>query len=265
MKKSEEVIGLAIVSLLDGEEVGRVKSLVISAKEMAVAAVVVEDGQSYRGAKVVEFKDIMGIGESALTIEQKSVVKSYEQLPNIEKLLRANVSVINTKVLSRKGQIKGAVDEISFAKDSGKLIELYAKNDSGADFIIAIEHVYTLSSGITVVMDEDEKISKPEVAETASQPVAAASPAISSTPAAEPVPEEPAISDSSEEVSSDANNAMQKFEERQKKFLLGKKANRRIATDNGTEIIGQGQEVTDEIIQKAKLAGKFVELSMSLQ
>jgi uncharacterized protein YrrD len=265
MKKSEEVIGLAIVSLLDGEEIGRVKSLVINAKEMAVAAVVVEDGQSYRGAKVVEFKDIMGIGESALTVEQKSVVKSYEQLPNIEKLLRANVNVINTKVLSKKGQIKGSVTEISFAKNSGKLIELYAKNDSGADFVVAIEQVYTLSSGITVVLGEDEKISRPETTEVLSQSVAA-SPAIPSKPVEPPVLEEPTVSAGSEEgSSSDANNAMQKFEERQKKFLIGKKANRRIVTDNGTEIVDQGQEVTDEIIQKAKLAGKFVELSMSLQ
>jgi hypothetical protein len=57
---------------------------------------------------------------------------------------------------------------------------------------------------------------------------------------------------------------VKKFEDKQRKYLLGKKANRRIETDNGVVIVEQGGEITEEVIQKAKLAGKFVELSMSI-
>ncbi|HWQ61165.1 MAG TPA: photosystem reaction center subunit H, partial [Negativicutes bacterium] len=49
-----------------------------------------------------------------------------------------------------------------------------------------------------------------------------------------------------------------------RKYLLGKKANRRIETDNGVVIVEKDGEITEEVIQKAKLAGKFVELSMSI-
>ena len=49
------------------------------------------------------------------------------------------------------------------------------------------------------------------------------------------------------------------------KFLLGKKASRRIETDNGVLVVDEGGEITEEVLQKAKLAGKYVELSMNVQ
>lgn len=54
-------------------------------------------------------------------------------------------------------------------------------------------------------------------------------------------------------------------EERHRRFLLGKKAARRIATDNGIVIVEAGADITEEVLQKAKLANKFIELSMNVQ
>ena len=54
-------------------------------------------------------------------------------------------------------------------------------------------------------------------------------------------------------------------EERHRRFLLGKKAARRITTDNGIVIVEAGADITEEVLQKAKLANKFIELSMNVQ
>jgi len=258
MKKTGEIVGLPIVSLVDGGEIGTVRSLVIDAKNAAIAAIVVDDNKWYKDAKLVAFNDILGIGESALTIEQKASIKELAQVPELEKLLEANVNVLNTKVLSRKGQIKGTIVEVYFDADTGKIVECHAKGETGTDFTINAAQLYTLGVGITVVTDEGTPAQRSQIAE---QPVQQQQPVVASPAAVEAA--DPA--ESTEEEPTDANNAMQKFEDRQKKFLLGKKATRKIATDNGTVIIEQGEEVTEEILQKAKLAGKFVELSMSLQ
>ncbi len=266
MKKSIEIIGLPIISLHDGGEVGTVKSLVIDYKTASLAAIVIDDGQSYKGAKLVTFNDILGIGESALTIEQKASVKQYSQLPEIETLLEANVNVVKTRVLSKKGQIKGTVVEVYFDTDNGKIVECHAKNENGADFTIPFDRIYTLASNITVVTEDNETASQKPIVQEAviQQPVV-----VTEQPKqVEPVVQQEQTTQQptqTTEESSDANNAMQKFEERQKKFLIGKKSTRQIAADNGMVIIEQGEEVTEETIQKAKLAGKFVELSMSLQ
>ncbi len=262
MKKSGEIVGLPVVSLMDGGEIGTVKSLVIDGSAGTIAAIVVDDGKWYKGANLVFFNDILGVGESALTIEQKSIIKSVNQAPELEKLLEANVNIINTKVLTKKGQIKGTVVEVYFDPDTGKIMECHARGDNGVDFTIPADKVYTYGTGITIIVTDNESVNKPAAAPVA--PVVAA-PAAEQKPATQApvVSEEEAAADDGD--SAEANNAMQKFEERQKKFLVGKKATRRIVTDNGVEIIDQGAEVTEEVIQKAKMAGKFVELSMSLQ
>ncbi|MCI6085713.1 MAG: photosystem reaction center subunit H, partial [Selenomonas sp.] len=53
--------------------------------------------------------------------------------------------------------------------------------------------------------------------------------------------------------------------ERHRRFLLGKKATRTIKMDNGIVIVEEGQDITEEVLQKAKLANKFIELSMNVQ
>lgn len=54
-------------------------------------------------------------------------------------------------------------------------------------------------------------------------------------------------------------------EERHRRFLLGKTATRTISMDNGIVIVEAGASITEEVLQKAKLANKFIELSMNVQ
>ena len=52
-------------------------------------------------------------------------------------------------------------------------------------------------------------------------------------------------------------------EERRRMMLLGKKAARTIKADTGAVIVEAGAEITEEVLQKAKLANKFIDLSMN--
>ena len=53
--------------------------------------------------------------------------------------------------------------------------------------------------------------------------------------------------------------------DRHRRFLIGKKASRDVAANNGTVIIQAGEEITEAALQKAQLAGKLIELSMNAQ
>lgn len=52
-------------------------------------------------------------------------------------------------------------------------------------------------------------------------------------------------------------------DDRRRTMLLGKKATRTIKADNGDIIVENGSEITEEVLQKAKLANKYIELSMN--
>ena len=78
-----------------------------------------------------------------------------------------------------------------------------------------------------------------------------------------PEPEIPVIIETPEESPESA--ADRATEERHRRFLLGKKVVRPVTTASGFVIAEMGATVTEEILQKAKLANKIVDLSMNVQ
>ena len=105
----------------------------------------------------------------------------------------------------------------------------------------------------------DEAAPEPEV------PVVEEAPA--EVPAEEPAPAPEAAPTAEESAaeSGDDKSAERVNEDRHRRFLLGKKATRTIKMDNGVVIVEAGADITEEVLQKAKLGNKFIELSMSAQ
>ena len=54
-------------------------------------------------------------------------------------------------------------------------------------------------------------------------------------------------------------------DERRRRVLLGKHATKTITTDSGTLVVEVGAEVTEEVLQRARLSNKFIELSMNVK
>ena len=53
--------------------------------------------------------------------------------------------------------------------------------------------------------------------------------------------------------------------DRHRRFLVGKKAARDIMAGSSAIIVKAGDPITEEVLQKAQLAGKLIELSMNAQ
>ena len=257
MKKSVDILGLPIISITEGKEFGKAKALVINPATGAVAALAIDDGKWYLGAKLLPFSAITGVGEYAITIENSSSVTLYSDNQELEKLLIAEIEVIGTKVLTKTGRILGKVNEI-IVDLSGKITACEVEGTNGDITHLPTERVLTFGKEVLIVSETDEPIAQAAATVTAPKvefvPIA---PAPTAEPAPAPVKEAEAATETTDESG-------KKFDDKHRKFLLGKKANRRIETDNGMIIVEQGGEITEEVIQKAKLAGKFVELSMSI-
>ena len=54
-------------------------------------------------------------------------------------------------------------------------------------------------------------------------------------------------------------------DERRRRVLLGKHATKTITAESGTVVVEAGAEVTEEVLQRARLSNKFIELSMNVQ
>ncbi|QJW44901.1 photosystem reaction center subunit H [bacterium BFN5] len=268
MKKSVEILGLPIISLSEGRELGNSRFLVINPDQGVVAALVVEDEKWYKGPKLLPFSAVTAIGEYAITINSSSDILPISEASDLEKLLDTNIKVIGTKVITKSGKIQGKIIEI-IIDDAGSISLCELEDSTGATIEIPASSVFTYGKDVTIITDNGEKTDvklpkapEPKV-EIPAQPVIPVTP-VAAAVAQEPTPA-PVAQPTANEKAEANEESSKKFDDRHRKYLLGKKASRRIETDNGVVIVEQGAEITEEVLQKAKLAGKFVELSMNIQ
>ena len=324
MKKSVDILGLPVISITEGRELGMSKTLLIDAPNRVVAAVTIEDEDWYRGVKLIPYDNVIAVGEDAVTINNSENILTLDAAGDFETLLDDNIRVIGTKAITRTGVIQGVISEIFIGED-GSIEKCEITTPEGMTSEVTADQVSIFGKEVTVISPEGDAGKKsdaaaapaapaapvpaveelpavepvvdipaaepaPEVptAETApveeapaaeeataaesaaeelpaEEPIAevpaeepAPEPVVESAPAEEPAPAEPVHAE--EEKSAERVN-----EDRHRRFLLGKKATRTIKMDNGVVIVEAGADITEEVLQKAKLGNKFIELSMSAQ
>jgi uncharacterized protein YrrD len=261
VKKSIEIIGLPIISIIEGTELGTVKSLLINPKDGSVT-LLIDDSKWYWGAKFLPLSVVTGLGQYAITIENSDAILTLTDAPEVEQLIVADLKVIGTKVLTRNGLIQGKVTEI-LIDNSGKIVACEIEDVNGESSSIEAQQILTFGKDVLIVSDENEIVTKNPI----TAPVVSAAEKTSIIPTVISDKKIPVIPISEHEASTISANddSAKKFDEKNRKYLLGKKASRRIETDNGLLIVEEGGEITEEVLQKAKLTGSFVELSMNIQ
>ncbi len=267
MKKSVDMLGLPIISITEGKELGMSKSLVIDAANGNVAALAIEDEDWYRGVKILPYASVIAIGDDAITITSSESILTLPESNEYEPLLTTNVRVIGTKAITKAGSIHGTVKEIVI-DDNGRIASCEIQTPEGDTNEVSSEQVSVFGKQVTIIdsaVPEKEILSGPlKVVKPAAAPAA---PAVQPKIEPEPVKEAPKPLPRAEEKPADSmpREADRSADEKHRRFLLGRKASRRIATDSGIVIVEAGADITEEVLQKAKLANKFVELSMNIQ
>ena len=300
MKKSVDILGLPVISITEGRELGMSKTLLIDAPNRVVAAITIEDEDWYRGVKLIPYDNVIAVGDDAVTVNHSENILTLDAAGDFETLLDDNIRVIGTKAITRTGVIQGTITEIFIGKD-GSIEKCEITAPEGSTSEVTADQVSIFGKEVTVISPEGDAGKKSEAAdapaasavttsaeepaaEPATEPAAEESAASAETPAedtaaaaepsAEPTIEELAVEDApaetpaaeaaAEEPAED-KNADRVNEDRHRRFLLGKKATRTIKMDNGVVIVEAGADITEEVLQKAKLGNKFIELSMSAQ
>ena len=287
MKKSVEILGLPIISITEGRELGMSKTLLIDAKNGTVAAITIEDEDWYRGVKLIPYESVIAIGDDAVTVTNSENILTLDDAGDYEQLLDDNIRIIGTKAITKSGSIQGKISEL-YIGDDGKIEKCEITAPDGTTSDVTADQISIFGKQVTVIDPSSEKKNEPVAAPApaaaapakeapapeapAKEAVAAKEPAVpkaevkpdlpkaaAEKPAAKPAPAPATPTDPKQAAADKAT------EERHRRFLLGKKATRTIKMDNGIVIVEEGQDITEEVLQKAKLANKFIELSMNVQ
>ncbi len=300
MKKSVEIIGLPVISITEGRELGMSKTLLIDAKNGTIAAITIEDEDWYRGVKLLPYSSVIAIGEDAVTVTNSENILTLEDAGDYEAMMDANIKIIGTKAITKSGTIQGKVVEI-YVGDNGKIEKCEIEGRDGSLSEISSDQISIFGKQVTVIDSDLEKkteivapkapaaaVEEPKApvkaeepapeepkaepqkaapkaepkeakpAEPKAAPKAEAKPEAKTAPKAEPKAEAKAA-DPSIQMADKAT------EERHRRFLLGKTVTRKLTTDSGVVLVNEGDTVTEEVLQKVKIANKFIDLSMNVQ
>lgn len=124
MRKSKQLLGLPVFSLEEGQQIGKVKGLVVDPAKKAVVALVIEEKGWTKEQKFIPFHLLHSVGEDAITVERTSALQKGASLPEIVRLARERLEVVGTRIVLENGTILGQVDEFCIDLQTGEIVGL---------------------------------------------------------------------------------------------------------------------------------------------
>ncbi|TCP55605.1 uncharacterized protein YrrD [Tumebacillus sp. BK434] len=238
MKKSIEIQGLPIFSLIDGAQIGTVRQLILQPETGKVFLFLVENDSIAVSIYALPYSNVIGVGDFAVTVESPASIQELAQIEGARELVLRGYGVIGTRVLSRKGQLLGTVDEYYVEVETGDITacSFVEQGNPSAVKYFRRANIMTFGRDVIVIRDEAEITSTLE--EQATAPAAltlvADADVAAETAATAESPAPPAAVPS---------------------YLAGKVLSGDLVTDTGELLAAQGTEITDELIETVKAAG----------
>ncbi|AHF09717.1 MULTISPECIES: PRC-barrel domain-containing protein [Dehalobacter] len=275
MKSSAEIRGLKIISINEGKQISTVKDIIINSEDGSLAFFVIDQPSDYFGARLIAYADILGLGDYALIINDSTVVQDVAHNNLAVELLKKDVKVVSSQVLTTRGCLIGQVKEILFDETTGIIAACEVVDPQGKCSEFKCDHVITYGKEIILIDDnppssgkQAKELIKPErnKALEASEPSSGKeSPALSEKELLKKKIEQFGKSESLLKTAENSGTIIYPedfnvFEQRQLQFLLGKTLNNDIQLENGT-VLKAGEQITGENLSGVKNRSTLMQLT----
>ncbi|MGZ0086577.1 PRC-barrel domain-containing protein [Caldibacillus thermoamylovorans] len=256
MKASAQIIGLPIISIADGTQIGTVKNFVINPDKGSVDFLTVEHEDVQVSLKAIPFKKIVGIGEFAVTVASGHDVIDLSEIPIANQLVNKQIRIKQTKAITRKGQLLGEVQEFFLNEETGEIIGVSVRLENG-EAVLPSAQVLTYGKEMLIVADDAQTALLSDAAQ------------LIGPDDGESGTEESDISEQMQAMTETAENveALESLREKQVAFLSGKRLTKDIYDMNGELLFQAGTVLREEDVRKAQEAGPsvIVDVSMNIE
>lgn len=250
MKKSVEIIGFPIISISAGEEIGRVKSIVVNPEKGSVDFLTVEHEDWQVSVKAIPFQKIIGIGKYAITVESTHSILDLNEIPIANQLINKKVSIKGAQVMTRVGELVGEVTEYYVNQTNGQILSVDLTTDDKNKIEVSSEYIITYGENLLIL---NEEFSGGEWNEVDSE--------VESLPTQEKKPK------SFNFTTTTNQERVNDLDRKQEELLEGKQATKNIVNSQGETVVTEGTVLTKSEIDELKQYGPsvMVELSMNVK
>jgi len=294
MKRTETILGFPVIDISSGEKLGMVKDFIYNGDNGTVDYLIVENDIGGFMTKVVSTSDILGIGEYAATVGSEDAIKDLNNTVDAVRLLKKDIKIRNTNILTKKGTIIGKTGDLYIDEDDNcKIVGLEFIGNEGTNDVknrMVLPAGSVITYGRELIIVEDDAVNKlmneaellnmgekqqPDFSRTGDKSGNSPINDYAATTNEEILrfsgsnehflSEDYDIGDADKPLEEIKQNgsAVDLFEQRQRQYLIGRRATRTITNEQGRVIVNEGMIINNEIIDEAKKSGKLVELIMN--
>ena len=158
MRRSKQFVGMPVVSLEEGQQVGSIKGLVVNAALKNVAALIIEQKGWFKEQKFIPFSKIYNIGEDVATIDRVIRAEKGISLPEILRLIKEEITIIGSRLVTDTGTVLGTVEEYYVDLQTGDIVGLEFSGGTVSNLFkgsafLDIDHVRTLGASVVICND----------------------------------------------------------------------------------------------------------------
>ena len=162
MRRSQQFKSLAVISLDEGREIGRIRNLVINPQTSEVAAIIVQRRGLFGEQKVIPYARVVSVGNTALTVQKMANAERITSLPQILGLVKEDVHLKGVRVISEGGAALGHVQEFYVDTATGKITAFEVSGVPGEGFLkgkamLPAGEVRTIGKDILIVRNGAEE------------------------------------------------------------------------------------------------------------
>ncbi|USG64068.1 PRC-barrel domain-containing protein [Brevibacillus ruminantium] len=135
MRKALDVIGMPVVSLETGEEIGIIRDILVDSGKWQVLGVLLSEQGWFQSGTYIPFDRIHAVGESCLTVSGIDAVTSLNHLAASDPagILTGKLKLKGKAVISASGDQLGRLEDVYFSADWEKIVGYELSNGWLAD------------------------------------------------------------------------------------------------------------------------------------
>lgn len=121
MRKAHELIGLPVLTVDSGKQIGQVKDLLVG-PDWNIRGIMLEVKNWFSSLRYIPWEGIVAAGEDAITIPNESVIREFEHVEECHAFLEGNRKIKGLPVITVGGHKLGVVEDVYLNQNWGKQI-----------------------------------------------------------------------------------------------------------------------------------------------
>lgn len=121
MARASEVVGRPLAIREGGQQVGKVKDVVVDESGKRVLGLIVAEGL-FRSTKAAVWAGVQTIGPDSVIIDSSASIVKAAEIPEIQSVLEKNLKIRGVKVQTTGGKDLGVIDDLVFDESTGAVI-----------------------------------------------------------------------------------------------------------------------------------------------